>query len=100
MTTQPHPDFAARATELDDEREAINAAVAASARRIDFADGEQIDDLMQRMADHDAAVEELRRRYYPRAHRLVIVDGKAITVSPTGRSLRTVWTRTADTARD
>lgn len=100
MTTQPHPDFAAHAAELDDEREAINATVAASARQIDFTDGEQIDALMRRMAEHDAAVEALRDRYYPRAHRLVIVDGKAITVSPTGRSLRTVWTRTADTDRD
>lgn len=35
--------------------------------------------------------EAARRKFFPRAHRLVISDGTAITVSKTGRSTRLVW---------
>ena len=93
----PHPDFAAQAVALDDEHESINAALAKVARSSELH-GRDLDAIMQRMEEHRAATEELRRRYYPRAHRLVIVDGRAITASRTGRSVRTVWSRTPDHA--
>ena len=47
------------------------------------------------MASRDAIgdrAEELRRRYFPRAHRLVVQNGAAITSSPTARSIKRVWT--------
>lgn len=51
-----------------------------------------VDALMARSEQIDQRVEQLRRRFYPRAHRLVISHGSAVTVSPTGRSTRRVWT--------
>lgn len=54
--------------------------------------GAQADAVMQTSAELDARVEALRRRYFPRAHRLVVQNGKAITVSATARAVRRVWT--------
>jgi hypothetical protein len=40
---------------------------------------------------HDVACEAFRRRYFPRAHRVVAVFGEVFTVSRTGRSIQLVW---------
>ena len=55
------------------------------------ATGADFDALMQRSNALDARVEALRKRFYPRAHRLVISDGAATMVSRTARSTRRVW---------
>lgn len=53
--------------------------------------GADLDALMKRSAQLDADTEELRRKYYPRAHKLIIGMGMASTWSKTGRSSRVVW---------
>ena len=53
--------------------------------------GRDLDALMQRSAELDAATERLRRKHYPRAHRLIIGLDMASTWSKTGRSSRVVW---------
>ena len=55
--------------------------------------GTFVDELFTRSDALDAEIEQLRRQYFPRAHRLVITASGACTVSPTGRSIRTVWER-------
>lgn len=41
--------------------------------------------------EHIALTEQLRRKYFPRAHRIVVSNEGVITVSRTGRSIRRVW---------
>ena len=85
--------FADAAAALNAAREAwqadlkqLNAAV-----REGTATGVDVDAIMARDAEISAGVELLRRKYFPRAHRLIIGMGSAITVSKTARSTRRVW---------
>ena len=50
-----------------------------------------IDQMAASAGDIDRRVEAVRREHFPRAHRLIILNGVAITVSKTGRSTRQVW---------
>jgi hypothetical protein len=84
-------------TELDVEARAICAARAAwwDQLRAFNADenktGAMADVLFRASDDIDQRVEALRRKFFPRAHRLIVQAGEAITVSRTGRSTRRVW---------
>ncbi|WP_280465553.1 hypothetical protein [Nocardia brasiliensis] len=84
-------DFAVEAAAIDDAREAAFAALrAAHARGLTGADLDAMCDAMD--AIH-ARCEALRRRYFPRRHRLGVALGAAWVVSRTGRSLEVVWRR-------
>jgi hypothetical protein len=89
------PDFAESAERLADERVRIDALISAgaAAARRDQLTGAQVEETLQLMATLNADIEELRRRHYPRAHRLVVVEDAAYLVSPTWRNVRKVWTR-------
>jgi Glu-tRNA(Gln) amidotransferase subunit E-like FAD-binding protein len=93
-TAQPDT-FAASAERLADERVRIDALIAAgaAAARRDDPMRELVDEPLEAMEAFGAAVEELRRRHYPRAHRLVVVEDSAYLASATMRSVRQVWSR-------
>ncbi|GAB6857355.1 beta/alpha barrel domain-containing protein [Microbacterium xylanilyticum] len=59
--------------------------------RSDHKTGAQIDALMRSSDQRDEWIEELRRRFFPRAHRLIVDRRGVYTVSPTARSVRMVW---------
>ncbi|MBL1079482.1 hypothetical protein JK358_34260 [Nocardia sp. 2] len=85
------PDFITEATAIDDAREAAFAGLrAANARGLTGADA---DAFAAAMSEVDARCERLRQRFYPRRHRLFIVHGAAMVVSPTFRSREIVWRR-------
>jgi hypothetical protein len=54
-------------------------------------------DLVQAVIDAGAAVDkagtDFRRRFYPKAGRVVCANGEVFTVSPAGRSTRLVYRR-------
>lgn len=60
--------------------------------RAEHKTGVMADKLMTRSTELDQRVEQLRRKHFPRAYRLIVSDGEAITVSKTGRSTKRVWT--------
>lgn len=83
-------EFDAEARSISAEVDAWRAAIRDLART-PAPTGEQAAAIIATRDQLDSRVERLRRRYLPRAHRLVVSDGRAITVSPTARSTRTVW---------
>lgn len=62
--------------------------------------GADVDALMRRSDEIDAEVEVLRRKYFPRAHQLIITTIGACTSSATGRSVKSVWYRPTPTSWD
>lgn len=88
-----HAINAARSAWQDDLR-TLNAAL-----RGGTATARDVDAILARSAELDTAVELLRRKFYPRAHRLIIGHGSAITISKTARSTKRVWTAPATCAR-
>lgn len=85
------PEFAVEASAIDDARTAAFAELAAAnARGLTVAD---VDAMCTAMAELDARCEVLRRRYYPRRHKLVIAIGAAMVMSPTFRRREVVWRR-------
>lgn len=84
-------DFAAQAEAIDDARNrAYEQLRAANTRGLTIDDVDAFDDAMAAVA---ARCEILRRKFYPRHHRLVVTCGAALTVSATGRRCRVVWRR-------
>lgn len=90
------PEFAAEATAIDDAREAAYAQLhAANARGLTGTDA---DAMAAALADIERRCEQLRRRYFPRRHKLFIALGAAMVVSRTYRSRQIVWTRPREEA--
>lgn len=86
------PEFCAEATAIDDARHAAYEALAAATTRGDLGLSD-VEAMEAAMAALDARCEKLRRRFYPRRHKLIITCGAALTVSPTWRSRQVVWKR-------
>ncbi|MBF6298481.1 hypothetical protein IU459_13125 [Nocardia amamiensis] len=85
------PEFAVEVAAIDDAREAAYAALReANARGLTGADVYAVIDAMDQVT---ARCEELRRRYFPRRHRLFVACGVASIMSRTGRSTEIVWRR-------
>lgn len=91
VAVSPEFDAAARAICADREAWYVSLRELNTAMEKGQATGAMADALIAREADITARVEQLRRAHFPRAHRLVISMGSAITVSRTGRSTRRVW---------
>ncbi|PFG19897.1 hypothetical protein [Serinibacter salmoneus] len=82
--------FDAEARSICDGVDAWRAAIRDLART-STPTGEAAAAIIATRVQLDSRVEKLRRRYLPRASRLIVSDGRAITVSRTARSARTVW---------
>lgn len=54
--------------------------------------GKTLDNAIATSNSRDELIEQLRKTYFPRAHRILVDDDAVITVSATARSIRTVWT--------
>ncbi|QIS19564.1 hypothetical protein [Nocardia terpenica] len=85
------PEFVAEASAIDDARVAAYAALRAASRR--GLTGADVDAFHDAMEEITARCEVLRRRFYPRRHRLIVACGVAMVVSRTYRSREVVWTR-------
>ncbi|MFE3057117.1 hypothetical protein [Nocardia sp. NPDC059239] len=85
------PEFAEQIAELDKAREAAFAALrAANARGLT---GRDVDAMVTAMEEIEARCEELRRRYFPRRHKLVLTCGVAMLMSKSYRRAEIVWDR-------
>ncbi|UGT71553.1 hypothetical protein LTT66_16240 [Nocardia gipuzkoensis] len=85
------PEFAVEVAAIDTARDAASAALReANARGLTGADIDAVIDAMDQVT---ARCEELRRRYFPRRHRLFVACGLAVVISRTGRSTEIVWRR-------
>lgn len=84
------PEFAAECEAIDDVREAAYAALhEAIPRGLTAAD---IDAMSAAMDAVEERCEALRRKHFPRRHRLIITLGVAMVASKTCRS-QVVWQR-------
>ncbi|WP_306364371.1 hypothetical protein [Nocardia sp. CC227C] len=85
-------EFVAEVAELDRLREnAFEGLRAANARGLT---GSDMDAMVTALDEVEARCEQLRKRFFPRRHKLVITCGVAMLVSKTFRSCEIVWQRT------
>lgn len=96
MSTRPVDDaFDEEARQVSAAREQWWEQLRAFNREGGMKTGAQAETVMRTSDEIDARVEALRQCYFPRAHRLVVQNGVAITSSPTARSVKRVWTASA-----
>ena len=90
MTT---PDLPTAAAALVALKEAHYAATRASgdAARADRLTSVEVDAALAAGRAVDEACEDFRRRFYPRAGRVITAQGEVFTISPKGRRIRCVW---------
>lgn len=82
-------EFTAEIAALHEAREAAFAALrAANARGLT---GRDADAFSAVMTEIDARCERLRRRFFPRRHKLAVTSGAALLMSRTNRHVEIVW---------
>lgn len=78
---------AAALVALYDERIAMTKAFAADP----WPNGDMVREILDKGDELDTACEDFRRRYYPRAHRIVVGLRTVMATSATGSSVTTVY---------
>ncbi|WP_280367253.1 hypothetical protein [Nocardia wallacei] len=84
------PEFADEIAALYEAREAAFAALRAA--NASSLTGQDMDAMVTAMAEIDERCEDLRRRFFPRRHRLVVTSGGAMLMSKANRHVEIVWT--------
>lgn len=79
---------AAALVALYDERIAMTKAFASDP----WATSDMVRDILDKGRELDAACEDFRRRYYPRAHRIIVGLRTVMAASATGSSITTIYT--------